>query len=94
MISKINVGSTATLVSAAKERNWLMLQNQSDVAVFLSFEGSADLTTDSGAKPGIRLAPNETITSDDAAGRFTGNNLSIYAIHGSAGDKVVVLHEA
>ncbi len=94
MIQKIQIGTTATLVSQAKERNWLMLQNQSDVPVFLSFEGSSDVTTDSGSKPGIRLSPFEVISSDDAAGRFTGNNLPIYAVHGGAGDKIVVLHEA
>jgi hypothetical protein len=94
MISKIAIGSTATLVSAAKERNWLMLQNQSDVAVFLSFDGTTAVTTDSGASPGIRLAPWESITSDDSAGRFTGNNLPIYAIHGSAGEKYIAVHEA
>jgi hypothetical protein len=94
MISKIEVQTTATLVSGAKERNWLMLQNQSDTPIFLSFEGTATVTIDSGGSPGIRLAPWETITSDDAAGRFTGNNLPIYAIHGGAGVKVLALHEA
>lgn len=71
-----------------------MLQNQSDVPVFLSFEGSSDVTTDSGSKPGIRLAPFEVITSDDSAGRFTGNNFPIYGIHGGVGNKVVVIHES
>jgi hypothetical protein len=94
VITKVAIGSTATLVSQAKERNWIMLQNQSDTAIFLSFEGTATVTTDSGASPGIRLAPWESITSDDSAGRFTGNNLPIYAIHGSAGDKYIALHEA
>lgn len=94
MITKVNVTTSPTLISAAQERNWLMLQNQSDTAIFLSFEGSADLTIDSGAKPGIRLAPFEVITSDDSAGRFSGNNFPIYAIHGGAGNKVVVIHES
>lgn len=94
MISKIEVATTATLVSAAKERTWLMLQNQSDTPIFLSFDGTASVTIDSGGSPGIRLAPWETITTDDSAGRFTGNNLPIYAIHGGTGTKVVALHEA
>lgn len=94
MITKVNVTTSATLVSDARERSWLMVQNQSDTTVFLSFDGSADVTIDSGAKPGIKLAPNETITSDDAAGRFSGNNFPIYAIHGGAGNKVVVIQES
>ena len=94
MISQIAVATTATLVSAAKERQWMMIQNQSDTAVFLSFDGTATVTTDAGATPGIRLAPFETILSTDIAGRFSGNNAAIYAIHGGAGTKNLAVHEA
>ena len=65
MITKIAVATTATLVDAASERQWLMIQNQSDTAIFLSFDGTATVTTDSGATPGIRLAPYDTIMSTD-----------------------------
>ena len=93
MISKIAVATTATLVDAASERQWLMLQNQSDTAIFISFDGTATVTTDSGATPGIRLAPYDTIMSTDISGRFSGNNFPIYAIHGGTGTKNLVLHE-
>lgn len=93
MITKNLVTTAATLISDARERQWLMIQNQSDTSVFLSFDGSSDITTDSGAKPGIRLAPNECILTDDSSGRFAGNNFPIYAIHGGVGNKAVVVHE-
>lgn len=93
MISKTNVTTSPTIISAARERDWLMIQNQSDTPVFLSFDGSSDLTTDTGAKPGIRLSPYDSIMTDDSAGRFSGNNLPIYAIHGGVGNKVVVVQE-
>jgi len=94
MISKIAVATTATLVSAAKERQGLMIQNQSDTPIFLAFDGTDTVTTDSGATPGIRLASYETILSTDIAGRFSGNNAAIYAIHGGAGTKNLAVHEA
>jgi len=93
MITKIAVATTATLVDAASERQWLMLQNQSDTAIFISFDGTSTVTTDTGATPGIRLAPYDTIMSTDISGRFSGNNFSIYAIHGGTGTKNLVLHE-
>ena len=93
MITKIAVATTATLVDAATERQWLMIQNQSDTAIFLSFDGTATVTTDSGATPGIRLAPYDTIMSTDISGRFSGNNFAIYAIHGGTGTKNLVVQE-
>lgn len=94
MITKIAVATTATLVDAASERQWLMIQNQSDTPIFLSFDGTAALTTDAGASPGIRLSPWDTIMSTDISGRFTGNNFPIYAIHGGTGTKNLVIQEA
>jgi hypothetical protein len=94
MITKIAVATTATLVDAATERQWLMIQNQSDTPIFLSFDGTAAVTTDAGASPGIRLAPWDTIMSTDISGRFTGNNYAIYAIHGGTGNKNLVIQEA
>jgi hypothetical protein len=94
MITKIAVATTATLVDAATERQWLMIQNQSDTPIFLSFDGTAAVTTDAGASPGIRLAPWDTIMSTDISGRFTGNNFPIYAIHGGTGTKNLVIQEA
>ena len=93
MITKIAVATTATLVDAATERQWLMIQNQSDTAIFLSFDGTATVTTDSGATPGIRLAPYDTIMSTDISGRFSGNNFAIYAIHGGTGTKNLVVQK-
>jgi hypothetical protein len=94
MITKIAVATTATLVDAASERQWLMIQNQSDTAIFLSFDGTAAVTTDAGASPGIRLSPWDTIMSTDISGRFTGNNYAIYAIHGGTGTKNLVIQES
>ena len=93
MITKIAVATTATLVDAATERQWLMIQNQSDTAIFLSFDGTATVTIDTGATPGIRLAPYDTIMSTDISGRFTGNNFPIYAIHGGTGTKNLVVQK-
>jgi hypothetical protein len=94
MITKIAVATTATLVDAATERQWLMIQNQSDTPIFLSFDGTTAVTTDAGASPGIRISPWETIMSTDISGRFTGNNFPIYAIHGGTGTKNLVIQES
>lgn len=92
MIAKVNVGTTATLVQAAKGRCAVALQNQSDTDIYVALEGSSDLTTDAGAKPGLKIAAGGSLTmlGGDSFGAGLGG--AIYAIHGGAGNKVLVLH--
>jgi len=97
MITKTNVQSTATLVSAARARNWFILQNQSDVDIFVAFTSDGGSVTGStGAKPGILISAGEEIGMGQlpgGAGERFATNLAIYAIHESTGDKVLVCHE-
>ena len=61
MIAKVSVDVTATLISAAKDRKWFLIQNQGGTDVFVSIEGSSDVTVDTGSKPGFLLKPGESL---------------------------------
>ena len=94
---KINVQSTATLVSSAKSRRWFIMQNLSDADIFVSFEiNSASVTGVAGGDPGIKLKADEVIGMGQLPGggaeRFSTNH-AVYAIHETTGDKVLVIHE-
>jgi hypothetical protein len=91
-IIKTAVGTTATLVQAATDRKWFILQNQSDTDIYVSFEGTTGVTTDAGANPGIEIMANGGSLAT-GEGEFNPNlNASIYAIHGGTGTKNLVLH--
>ena len=95
-ISKVNVTTAATLVSAARPygRSWFVLQNQSDTDIYVSFDGTAAVTLAAGNAPGILIAAGETFAF--AASMPTPRppvDAAIYAIHGGSGNKVLVCHE-
>lgn len=95
MITKVNVTTSATLISAARKRRFFALQNQSDVDIFVAFTSEADQVTGAaGAKPGLKLAPGEPLLFGENPSMIRyANDTAIYAIHEGSGDKVLVLHE-
>jgi hypothetical protein len=95
MITKINVTTSATLVSAARKRRFFALQNQSDVDIFVAFTPDADeVTGAAGAKPGLKLEPGEPLLFGENSSMLRyANDHGIHAIHEGSGDKVLVLHE-
>jgi len=63
MPSKVTVSTTATLISAAKDRQLLVVQNQGATDLFLAFDQTASsVTVDSGSFPGMKLAAGNTFT--------------------------------
>ncbi len=92
MISKVNIGTTATVVQAATPRVAIALQNQSDTDIYVALDGSADVTTDSGSKPGLKISPGGTLSMLGGDVFAAGLGKAIYAIHGGSGNKVLVLH--
>lgn len=90
-ILKVNVGTTATLVQGSVEREWVILQNLSDTDIYLSLDGSSDVTGAAGAKPGVRLSANGGMLSGGEGEFNIFYNNPIYAIHEGTGNKVLTL---
>jgi hypothetical protein len=91
MISKITVGTTPVLVSAAKNRSWVRLQNLSDTPIFVSLEGSSDVTVDTGAKPGVRINAGDSLYHPSVR-LYQSAALAIYAVSTASG-KVLTCQE-
>lgn len=97
-MAKVAVNTTPTLVSGEKSRKWFIVQNQSDVDVFISFEANSSIVTGgAGTNPGLKLKPDAMLSIDDIAsadinGRSV-NDVAIYAIHEGSGTKTLVIHE-
>lgn len=93
-ISKIDVATTATVVSAAKpNRHWFVLQNQSDADIYVSFDGTTP-TLNSGASPGLKIAAGETFGfGGELPSPRPPVTAAITAIT-ETGTKTLVIHEA
>jgi hypothetical protein len=88
MIAKIAVGTSPTLVRPTETRRLLIIQNLSDTDVFIALEGSAGVTTDTGANPGLRLNANGGVFVGGEESHLPGGaEQAIYAIHGGTGTK-------
>jgi hypothetical protein len=91
----IPTGSTATKIAEASWRHWFVIQNLSDTDLWIALDGSADVTTDAGAKPGLKLAAGARLGSGDlglneARTDFRG---PFFAVHAGGAAKSVVVHE-
>jgi len=64
MITKVSVLTSVTTLDAAKVRRKIVVQNLGTNPVFVAFDGSTDVTTSSGSKPGVRLDQYETFGWD------------------------------
>lgn len=97
MITKTAVaaGATATKIAESNWRHWFVVQNLSDTDLWLALDGSTDVTTDAGAKPGIKLAAGARLGSGDlglheAVPGFRG---PFFAVHAGGVAKNVCVHE-
>lgn len=82
MPSKIVVTTSPTIVSAARERQMLSIQNQSAGDVYLAWDSTASaVTVDSGASPGMKLVNGASFTFI-AEAKFPVSSMSgaIYAV--------------
>jgi hypothetical protein len=85
--SRVDVAATSTAVIAANSsRKYLILINDSDTTIYLSFGGAAQLYA------GVRLNSNGGSYEMGAA---FGNNYTgaVYAIHGSTDTKRLLINE-
>lgn len=93
-ILKVNVGTSPTLVQTATEREWLIMQNLSDTDIYLSMDGSSDVSGAAGAKPGVRISANGGMISGGEGEFNIYFNNPIYAVHEGTGNKVLTLQHA
>ena len=63
-----------------------MIQNQSDVDIYVAIDGTATLTGSAGVRPGIKLIPGAFLT-----GMYSTEE-NAYAIHESTGTKPCIVH--
>ena len=97
MPTKISVptGSTPTLVAAAKERQFIAIQNQGTADVFLAWDLTASsVTIDTGTYPGYKLTANAgIILSADIKHPVAAFSGAIYAVHGNASTQTISVQE-
>lgn len=89
IINSVTVTTSATLVLAEGERKAAIISNVGAVTVYLSLDGDATVTTDTGAKSGHPLPPGSRMTMSQGDRRSTVPNRPIYGI-ASASCKVAV----
>lgn len=92
MITKTLVGTSATLISSAKDRSMLIVYNVSDTDVFIAIEGSPDVTDSTGARPGLKVAAGASFGWGGSAEHKNATDQAIYAIS-TASNKAVVVQE-
>ena len=92
-MTTINVQTTTTLVSAAKVRHFIHVQNDSDTDIFLQYDGQPDTLS---AVNGFRLQPGAVLMLEermaDASPRAF--NFVVNAIHAGTGSKVLRIQES
>lgn len=95
MPTKVNVTTSATLVSAARQRQFIAIQNQSDTDIFIAWDATAStVTLDSGAAPGFKLpAGGSLILSTELRHPVLAFSNAIHAIHGGTGNKALSIQE-
>lgn len=94
MITKTSVASaSATLISAAKTRNWFAISHDGSGTVHVALDGSSDVSSAAGAKPGIPIAAGSTLTMH-GVGRAPGSfDEAFYAVHSLGGSVNIVVQE-
>lgn len=91
----IPTGSTPTLISAARERQMLVFQNQGTADVYVAWDKTASaVTIDTGSYPGLKLAPGETFGfSADVKFPVSAFSGAVYGVHGDASTQTGSLQE-
>lgn len=92
-MSDYNVTTTSSEALPFRQGRWgWSIRNLSDVAINLTYDGSAPVTIDSGSNPGEQIAPGETIRCTREFNERTPAN-AVNVIHASAGNKRVSIQE-
>ena len=86
MGATVNVTTTASDVLPYAERQGWLIENKSDAAIQLIWDGT-DVTASTGANPGMTLNPSQRISATTGA-RDKGTPWNkVSAIHSSTGNK-------
>lgn len=95
MPSKVAITSSPTLVSAARERQFLALQNQSDVTMYVAMDKTAaSVTIDTGSYPGLKLEPGASlILTTEIRHPILAFSGPIYAVVASGSNKYLAIQE-
>tara|TARA_S200002703_G_scaffold158954_1_gene170770 strand:- start:1530 stop:1811 length:282 start_codon:yes stop_codon:yes gene_type:complete len=84
----VNITNSATQIVADNHRQALILQNDSDVDMFIGL--NSNVTVASGANAGLRLKAGANFSVHDLGdGSTTVDNTSWYAVHESTGNKIL-----
>jgi len=89
ILNSVTVTTSATLLLAEAERKAAIISTVGAVTVYLSLDGDATVTTDTGAKSGHPLPPGSRYVVADNHRRSTLPNRPIYGI-ASASCKVAI----
>jgi hypothetical protein len=81
----INITTSATLIAAGGNRDFLHIYNNSDVIIYIGYDGGGAAVTTS---LGVPLPPNDTLQLNNDGFRNIFND-AVYAIHGGSGNKEV-----
>lgn len=91
----IPTGSTPTLISAARERQSFVFQNQGTAPVYVAWDKTASaVTIDTGGFPGLKLEAGESFGfSADVKHPVPAFSGAIYGVHGDASTQTGSLQE-
>jgi hypothetical protein len=85
-LSKVTIGTSATLVLAEGERKGFIVSNLSANTVYLSVSGDPLPTLPSGVRPGVPLFPGERYITTQEDRRSVVSNQAVYGISAAASD--------
>ena len=92
-MSEYNVTATSSTALTYKERQGWSIRNLSDVAINVTFDGTAPVTIDSGTNPGVAIPVGQTLICTSGARDYSTPWNPVYAIHASTGNKRIAIQE-
>ena len=85
-LSKVSIGTSATLILAEGERKGFIVSNLSANTVYISVSGDVAPTLPTGSKPGVPLFPGERYITTQEDRRSVVCNQAVYGIAAAASD--------
>ena len=91
--TNVPTGVTAIQVLPATRRAWIIFRcpDTNQVNVFVSLEGSTNVTTDTGGYPGIPIIPGGMLVWSGQEEAADANDGAIFAVHGSTTNQALIL---
>lgn len=86
-------GSTGIQVLPATRRAWVILHcpSTNQVNVYVSLDGSTNVTTDTGTYPGVPIVPGGMLVWSGQEEATTANDAEIWAVHGSTTNQALFI---